>query len=177
MSSRVYSFSEFYDDKLALAGGMILIGFLGITFGRMLNHSEEWRSIHDTCEHLRRKRITNMRFDGEISITLSKGTSVAFVSMHWVLFTLQSLKEHLYENAIDVFSVIYLAQICGLILLIPHSGDEHIWKDVLTGHLPAIEIAMVVVFIYVMWRTGLHWGKMISWFHPVILDRINEEMR
>jgi hypothetical protein len=168
--------SHFMDDKLAFAGLMFLTGILGLMLGRTLNHSEAWRDVHRKCDHLGRKRLSTS-FNGEISITLAKGTAIAFVAMYWTLFTLRSLKEHLYENAIDVFSVVYLAQICALIIIIPHQESGHGWKEVLTGHLPMIEIAMVAVFTYVMWRTGLHWEKTMGWFNPEILDKLEAEMR
>jgi hypothetical protein len=89
--------SHFMDDKLAFAGLMFLTGILGLMLGRTLNHSEAWRDVHRKCDHLGRKRLSTS-FNGEISITLAKGTAIAFVAMYWTLFTLRSLKEHLYER-------------------------------------------------------------------------------
>jgi hypothetical protein len=176
--SGTYNISEFLDDRLALAGAMFLIGFFGIISGRVFNNrTKGWRAINQKYEHLRKKQISNMRFDGEIYISISKKTSVAFLAMFWSLSTLKSVKDHLYDNAMDIFMVFYIAQICGLILIIPHNDKEHGWKEVLTGHLPTIEIALVVVFTYVIWRMGLYWREVSELIDPSVLEKLNNEMR
>jgi hypothetical protein len=176
MSGNSVSLSEFSEDKLAVASIVWIIGIAGLLAGQCSMLTPTWRSIDAKVAHLSRKQLRNFQFKGEITTTLSKKNAVAIVAMYWTLFTIKTLKDHLYENALDLFCVIFMVQVCALFFAIPHANEGHGWIVLLTEHLPWIEISAVLIFTYVIWRTGLHWERTVRWFHPAILDKIDQEM-
>ena len=167
--------SQIIADKHALAGVLFVSGFLGLITTKLINYTPQWQAIDAKCHHLKKKELTNVRYTGEMMATLVRKNMISYVSMYWVLFTLKSLKDKLFENAIDVFSVVYMAQICALLIVTP-SHEEGNVMALLTEHLPKSEIAAVLIFAYVIWRTGLHWDTVLEWFHPAIIDQLRTEM-
>lgn len=168
--------AEFFADRHAFAGFLFITGFLGLITTKLINYTPQWLTITAKCEHLKRRELANVRYTGEMTATLVRKNMISFVSMYWVLFTLKSLKDKLFENAIDVFAVVYMAQICALLIFAPaHHGDGGV-ITLLTEHLPKAEIAAVLLFAYVIWRMGLHWDTVLEWFHPAVIDQLRSEM-
>jgi len=168
------SLTEFIGDSKAFAGTLFIFGFLMLITGRLLNFTKQWRFINKAYETLVGRRIST-KFNGPVLTSMSRRDNISVVSAFWSVFTLKTLKDHLFENAVDVFSVVYMAQICTLIIFMNRGAKIPEALIELSEHLPTIEIAAVGLFCYVIWRIGLHWERIKDWCDPKMLSKIEDE--
>lgn len=162
-------FHEIARDPLAGAGLLLTFcAMLVFVSPEFIRQTENYRDIHRFYDALKPRHIQTT-FRGEILTTAGKTTNVALIPLFWVCHTLRHAKDHVFDNATDIASVIIMAQLC---LLIGAAGQAHsFWEGVAEAveHAPWVEVAALVMFNYVVWRMGAYWKVARGHFQEAVL--------
>jgi hypothetical protein len=162
-------FHEIYSDPLAFAGVMLTVcAMLVFVFPEIIRQTEDFRDIHHYYDELKPRQI-QVRFTGEILTVAGRTSNAALIALFWVCHTLRHAKDHIFDNATDLASVIIMAQLCLLLGAAGQAHDMWEWLEQGVEHVPGVEVAALGIFNYVVWRLGAYWKVARQHFQSEVL--------